>query len=87
VEVVGGDGRSPLAKQFALTDTLGLLDLGMTRAELRSNDYEGPDRITLMRQDYLIQFRQIDYQGRRRRGRQPRQGQRALEPIWRNWIR
>ena len=63
LEVVSGDGRSPLAKQFALTDTLGLLDLGMTRAELRSNDYEGPDRITLMRQDYLIQFRQIDTRG------------------------
>ncbi len=63
MEVVTGEGRSPLADKFKPNEMLGLLDLGLTRAELRPNDQEGPDRIALMRQDYLIQFRQVDTNG------------------------
>ncbi len=63
VEVVTGNGRSPLADKFALKDTLSLLDLGMTRVELQPNQQDGPDRIGAMRQDYLSQFRQADTNG------------------------
>jgi Ca2+-binding EF-hand superfamily protein len=63
MEVVTGDGRSPLADRFALKDTLSLFDLGMTRLELQPNPQDGPDRITAMRQDYLSQFRQADTNG------------------------
>jgi Ca2+-binding EF-hand superfamily protein len=58
VEVVTGDGRSPLGGKFEK----GLLDLGLTRAELRAYDaenYSDAARITTMRQDYLNQFRQV----------------------------
>ena len=63
LEVVTGDGRSPLADKCQVHEMLGLLDLGMTRVELLHSNQYGADRITLMRQDYLVQFRQADANG------------------------
>jgi Ca2+-binding EF-hand superfamily protein len=64
LEVVTGQGRSPLAGRMTLTEGLGMLDLGLTRAELRGNDYEAPDRFGgIVRQQYLTQFRQADTNG------------------------
>jgi Ca2+-binding EF-hand superfamily protein len=52
-----------LGKSLAVKDALALLDLGITRTEIRANDQEGPDRLALMRQDYLSLFRQTDTNG------------------------
>jgi Ca2+-binding EF-hand superfamily protein len=64
LEVLKGEGRSPLAGKLSVNDGLGLLDLGATRAELRSNDQDAPDRLgDLLRQQYIAQFRQADTDG------------------------
>ena len=63
LEMVTGDGRSPLAGKLALTDAAGLLDLGRDRAELLPNDPPAPERIALMRQEYAARFRQADANG------------------------
>jgi Ca2+-binding EF-hand superfamily protein len=56
--VAGTDGRSPLGNKYAH----GLLDLGLTRAELRIREAEDPAdaaRIAALRQDTISQFRQF----------------------------
>jgi Ca2+-binding EF-hand superfamily protein len=64
LEVLKGEGRSPLAEKLSVTDGLGLLDLGATRAELRGNDQDASDRLgDLLRQQYVAQFRQADTDG------------------------
>src|SRR5205085_8600365 len=64
LEVVTGSGRSPLAGQVRLKEDLALLDLVRTRAELRGNDQERPDRLGgIVRQQYLAQFKQADTNG------------------------
>jgi Ca2+-binding EF-hand superfamily protein len=64
LEVLTAEGRSPLAGKLSVTDGLGLLDLGATRAELRGNGQDVPDRLgDLVRQQYLAQFRQADTDG------------------------
>jgi Ca2+-binding EF-hand superfamily protein len=63
LEVVTGEGRSPLADKCSVKDALALLELGLTRAELRHIAPDQTDRITLMRQDYLSRFREADTKG------------------------
>jgi Ca2+-binding EF-hand superfamily protein len=63
LEIVTGNGRSPLADKFAMKETLSLLDLGMTRIEFQPSPQDSLDRITAMRQDLLTQFRQSDTNG------------------------
>jgi Ca2+-binding EF-hand superfamily protein len=61
VEVVTGEGRSPLAAQVRTVDGAALLDLGRTLADLRANDEDRPDRLNgIVRQQYLVQFRAAD---------------------------
>jgi Ca2+-binding EF-hand superfamily protein len=64
LEIVPKEGRPPLAGKCTLQDGLVLLNLGVTRAELRGNDQDGPDPIAgFARQQYLAQFRQADTDG------------------------
>lgn len=63
LEVVSSDGRSPLADKLLLKDSLALLDLGVTRAELRNNNQNVTDLIGAARQQYLDQFRLADKDG------------------------
>jgi Ca2+-binding EF-hand superfamily protein len=64
VEVVTGDGRSPLADKAQTHDSQVLLNLGRTLAELRGNDEDRPDRLGgIVRQQYLVQFRAADTNG------------------------
>ncbi len=58
VEVVAGKN---LANRVTLKETLALLDLGRTVAELRVDDVAVPDRLGgILRQQYLVQFQQAD---------------------------
>ena len=65
VELVAGEGRpAPLAGRVSATADLALLDLGVTRVELRPVDEDRPDRFAgLLRQQYVSQFRQADADG------------------------
>jgi Ca2+-binding EF-hand superfamily protein len=64
VEIVTGEGRSPLAGQVKVQDQVAFLDLGLTRADLRTNEQEQPDPLAgFLRQQYLSQFRQADTDG------------------------
>jgi Ca2+-binding EF-hand superfamily protein len=67
LEVVQGSGRSPLATRLTVKDGLGLLDLGVTRAEVRGSDQgRGGDLGfvgEIVRQQYLAQFSQADTNG------------------------
>lgn len=82
LEIVTGKGRSPLANKLAVHELYGLLDLGLTRAELRSYDQEGPDRVALMRQDYMVQFRQADTTGKGVVGAAQAQGNQRLNRLF-----
>jgi Ca2+-binding EF-hand superfamily protein len=63
VELLTGQGRSPLASKVTLKDRLALLDLGLTRAEVRAEE-ERPDRIgDYLRQQAQGQFKQADADG------------------------
>jgi Ca2+-binding EF-hand superfamily protein len=54
----------PLAGKVQLTPGWALLDLGMTRVELRGSDAERTDRLGgLLRGQYLAQFKQADKDG------------------------
>ncbi len=85
--VVTGAGRSPLAGKLAVQEGLGLLDLGVTRAELRCNDQDRPDRIGgFLRQQYLAQFRQADTDNDGVLDAKEIQNSRFFRGISRRWI-
>jgi Ca2+-binding EF-hand superfamily protein len=64
VEVKPAEGRSPLAGKVKVQDHIALLDLGVTRAEVRGSDQDRPDPIApFVRQQTLAQFRQADTDG------------------------
>jgi Ca2+-binding EF-hand superfamily protein len=64
IELMTGAGRSPIAGQVQMKDGLALLDLGRTRAEVRVNAVERPDRLAgFLRQQALGQFKQADANG------------------------
>jgi Ca2+-binding EF-hand superfamily protein len=66
VAVLTEPGRpSPFAAgKLVRKDHLAMLDLGVTRLELRSNDVERPDRFAgLLQQQYIAQFKQADKDG------------------------
>jgi Ca2+-binding EF-hand superfamily protein len=65
VEVMTGPGRGPLAGKTEKRDGLALLDLGVTRLDLRRSEDNQPDRLGgLVREQYLAQFRQADPDGK-----------------------
>ena len=50
-----------MSKQLAIQDDLGFLDLDLTRAEIRVDDYERPNPIAaILRQQVQTQFQQAD---------------------------
>jgi Ca2+-binding EF-hand superfamily protein len=52
---------APLADKLAIKDAIGMLDLGVTRAELRIAESEGPDPFSAIRaQQMSAQFKQAD---------------------------
>jgi Ca2+-binding EF-hand superfamily protein len=64
LELVTGEGRSPLAGKVAMKDGQALLDLVRTRAELRVQTQERPDRLGgFLRQQGIAQFKQADTNG------------------------
>jgi Ca2+-binding EF-hand superfamily protein len=64
LELVKDDGRSPLAAKVTLKDGQALLDLGRTRAELRTNSEERNDRFAgFLRQQLVGQFKAADTNG------------------------
>ncbi len=64
IDLVTGEGRSPLAGKVAMKDGQALLDLGRTRAELRVNAAERIDRLgAFLRQQVIGQFKQADTNG------------------------
>ncbi len=64
LDIVRQQGPAPLAGKCALQDSLVLLDLGVTRAEVRCNDSAQPDPIAgFQRQQVMGQFRQADTNG------------------------
>jgi Ca2+-binding EF-hand superfamily protein len=61
-DVVKGDGRSPLSSKVQVQESTALLDLGLTRAELRtsSDEAEADTFGYIIRQQLAIQFKQAD---------------------------
>jgi Ca2+-binding EF-hand superfamily protein len=56
---------APLAPQLKIISSVALLDLGVTRVELRGSDAERQDRLGgLLRQQYVAQFKQADKAGK-----------------------
>ncbi len=62
VEVVAaGERPPPLAGKVRMKDGLAMLDLGVTRVDLRSSEENQPDRFSgILRQQYLAQLKQAD---------------------------
>jgi hypothetical protein len=64
VEVMAGERPSPLAEKVKARDGLALLDLGVTRLDLRTGGEDRPDVIGgLVRQQSIAQLKQADTDG------------------------
>jgi Ca2+-binding EF-hand superfamily protein len=61
VALIVGDELPPVAKGLTLLNDLGFLDLGLTRAEIRVDDYERPNPLgAILKQQVQTQFEQAD---------------------------
>jgi Ca2+-binding EF-hand superfamily protein len=84
VELLTGEGRSPLAGKVAVREAVALLDLGVTRAELRSREEaERADPFGgFIRPQLMAQFRQADTDGNGHLDAQEAEKSRTFRPLF-----